>query len=363
MKYPDMQYFSVPADFKEETLRIYDKINKTYPNGHIAETYGQITVDNPYGSGRAQNLLPVVDIQTMRHYIEYSNRLNIRFNYILNSTCLGNQELTQTGVQDLRRFIYDLYDSGVRSLTVTLPAVIELIRSLPLDIEIKASTACRIDNVNKAAQYRNMGVDRIVVHESIHRDFHTLAAICAYFGTGSEIIVNSICHKNCIYQQFHLNQTSHENTFVSNHCSDYYTVQCMLSRYKSPSEFLKLAWIRPEDISQYEAVGFSNFKIQGRHLVQRGDVPRTVEQYINGKYQGNLFQLLDCFAPTNTFLPDISNHQLTDFLYPFVKNDRYCQNNCNQCHYCDQYAQAHLDVNQLTLLCKKANLFYKNYSI
>ena len=81
---------SVPADFKNDTLNEYKRLNQQYSDSKVYETYGEITIDNKFGSGRAADLLPKVDIQKLRVYIDYSHQVGIKFNYTFNTTCLGN---------------------------------------------------------------------------------------------------------------------------------------------------------------------------------------------------------------------------------------------------------------------------------
>lgn len=100
--------------------------------------------------------------------------------------------------------------------------------------------------------FQSIGASRMVVDETINRDFTTLRNIRNAFGNGVELIVNVICHKNCIFEMFHHNQTSHDNhSNKENPSVSYYSHMCMLQRCDRPSTLLKLNWIRPEDISLY----------------------------------------------------------------------------------------------------------------
>ena len=60
----------MPADFSADTLKVYKELNDFYKSSSkIYETYGQITVGNSYGSGRANDLLPAVDDNLLAHSI------------------------------------------------------------------------------------------------------------------------------------------------------------------------------------------------------------------------------------------------------------------------------------------------------
>lgn len=112
-----MKYFIVPADFKNSTIDKYDKQNEKYEHSKVIETYGQISVGNTLGSGRAGDLIPRVDLKGLEQYIKYSAQRGIAFNYTLNATCLGNEEFNEDGILEIKRFLDDLYNAGVESLT------------------------------------------------------------------------------------------------------------------------------------------------------------------------------------------------------------------------------------------------------
>ena len=354
-----MIFFTVPCDFKVSTLNKLMALNHTYTNARVAETYGQITVKNPIGSGRAGDLLPQADIQMLADYIAQSNERGLKFNYTLNPTCLGNMEFSKDGLKIITDFIYTLYVAGVRSFTIAMPSLMELVRSLRLNVEIKASTVCQITNANKASAYKALGADRMVLDESINRNFGTLKRIYKVCNA-IELIVNVICHQNCIYEIFHHNQTSHDSSGTQQ-SYQYYSHRCMMKRCESPANLLRMAWIRPEDLKYYIAIGIHYFKIQGRQAALKGDIVKTVQCYMEQSFEGNLMELLDAFSPTNSFQVFIDNKKLDGYLKPFAEQDQFCHSDCSACHYCDQFLTRNFIVRDITEMNQKASLFYKNY--
>ncbi|MCU0287366.1 MAG: U32 family peptidase [Acidobacteria bacterium] len=357
----EMRYHNIPADFKKETIDKYAELNSRYEYAKVKETYGQITIANPIGSGRAYDLIPQVDMSDLETYIAYSREKNIGFNYTLNTTCLGNKEFTEEGMKEILKFLDDLYAAGVRSLTVTLPSLIELIRRKKYDFEIKASTVCQIINANKAMSYKRMGADVIVLDESINRDFDTLKRIRNAFGERIEIISNVICHKNCIYEMFHHNQTSHDRGHLKKPSVSYYSHRCMMKRCETIANIMRMVWIRPEDIKYYVDAGINIFKLQGRQAVLRGDPVRTTEYYLKESFDGNLIELLDVFSPTNSFVVYVDNKKLDDFIKPFVEKPGFCKNDCTSCGYCDAYVKKHLDTAKIKETFDMATDFYAKY--
>lgn len=357
-----MKYFNIPADFRNETIDRYDQLNSTYTDSKVIETYGQITIGNIVGSGRAYDLIPEINLQKLKDYIEYSKKKKIEFNYTLNTTCVGNMEFTKEGIAKIIGFLDDLYAAGVRSLTISLPSLIELVRVRKYDFEIKASTVCQIINANKALNYKNMGVDKIVVDESINRNFDALKRIRNAFGEEVEVITNVICHQNCVYEMFHHNQTSHDMGGDSSKPSaTFYSHRCMMKRCESVSSLLKLAWIRPEDMKHYTSIGISYFKLQGRQAVLKGDPVRATECYMKERFDGNLVELLDMFSPTNSFMPYLDNRKLDGFIKPFIEKQDFCKNDCSSCNYCEAFIKNCTDYEKTEEIFKLASKFYKEY--
>ncbi|XBX10037.1 U32 family peptidase [Enterocloster clostridioformis] len=355
-----MKHYNVPADFKIETLDWYCGLMDKYPECRITETYGQITVGNRLGSGRAGDLIPAVDLNNLSTYVNCSKKKGIDFNYTLNATCLSNIEFTKNGLKEIMEFLDTIYEIGIDKITIAMPSLIELTKLSKYKFEIKASTLCQIDNANKAINIKQLGADRIVIDESINRDFSTLKSIISSFGKGAEVIVNVICNKDCIYRMFHQNQVSHDIS-TENRSTTYYSHRCIMQRIEKVSNLMRMNWIRPEDIKYYTALGISNFKIQGRQAVQNGNIVMTVESYFKESFDGNLMELLDCFSPTNSFKVYIDNKSLNGFIEPFVVDGEFCKSNCERCGYCDEFIDKCIDRDKTNEVFDLAREFYSQY--
>lgn len=358
-----MRYYSVPADFKKKTIDRYAELNNQYKNSKVLDTYGNITLGSYLGSGRLARQTPRVDIYDLEDYINYSKERNIDFNYTLNASHLHNKEFTEQGVSEIKKFLGKLYQIGVRSLTVSLPSLLELIRSTEYDFRIRSSVICRIDNPNRAAAYKKMGVEKIVLEESINRDFAALKNIREVFGEQVEIIVNQICDKNCMYRFFHYNMMAGDAFGTVNNTSiNYFEHRCVLQQLKSIDNLLKLCWVRPEDIKYYTEIGIHYFKLQGRHTyLQGGDPVKTVVCYFEEHYDGNLMDLLTMFANLTSFKVYVDNKKLEGFIKPFVEKENFCKNMCNKCRYCESYARKCIDYKKAEETITMAREFYNQY--
>ncbi|MEF2965788.1 U32 family peptidase [Paenibacillus sp. M1] len=356
-----MKYYTVAADFKKETIDGYAKLNANYKDSKVLETYGQATIGGILEGGRVLDDIPAISFKELQDYIEYSNSKGIGFNYSLNGSCMGNKEFTEDGVKEIKGFLYKLYDIGVRGLTVALPSLIEIIKSTGLDFEIKASIITKIDNVNKALFYKSMGCERIVTDESLNRSFKDLKNIRQAYGEKVEIIINSLCHKDCAYRMFHYNQTAHDSVDKMTHSiNTFYNHRCMLKRAENVGEVFKLCWVRPEDIKLYEEIGITYYKVQGRHTVSGGDPIRALECYFKQSFDGNLIDLLELFNSPYNFKFNLDNKKLDGFIKPFKEVDNFCKRNCYSCGYCERFAQKNLDYDEAVQINKLATEFYEN---
>ena len=356
-----MKYYNIPADFRKETIDAYDKLNRQYPDSKVVETYGQITVGTMFESGRYFKSIPSVDLIALKEYIDYSRERNIEFNYTFNSPYMHNMEFSDDGILKIKSFLYELYKSGVRILTIAMPSLIDLVKSVDLGFSIKASTICQITNANKALSYKDKGVDRIVLDESVNRDFKTLKAIRNAFGEKVELIVNSLCHKECIYRMFHYLQTS--GTYakeLGEHGQGYFTNRCSLKLFDDITQIMRLCWIRPEDIRYYEQIDIRYYKLQGREYVLFGDPIKTLECYFKEEFDGNLMALLDMFNSKFKFKFEVDNKKLDGFIRPFIEKENFCRHDCDNCKYCVKYAQEAINIKQADKMIMLSKRFDKD---
>lgn len=341
-----MKYYSLPADFKTETLDCYLSLNEKYQDSKVQETYGNITLGNIYGSGRSADTLPELDKEKLRQYVRYSLDHGIKFDYTLNAPSLKNLELTKSGLEKIKEFLKSICDIGIDSMTVSMPSLMEIVKMLAPEIHIKASAISSINTPNKALAYKEFGADRIVVEEAVNRDFGTLKNIVKAFGENVEVITNVVCYRNCIYRQFHYNSYIFDSIeYGSNY--KYYITRCSQRMLNNPSVFLKNSWIRPEDINEYEKIGINHFKIQGRDVIKSANPAKAVEHYFMENFDGNLWELIMLFD--KNFIPSvyIDNKKLDGFIRPFVDHEGFCKNMCDSCGYCDSFVDKAMDVSKI----------------
>lgn len=358
-----MMFFSVPADFKNTTIDRLNRLNDTYTDAKVIETYGQLSEGTFQNSGRAADVIPYADFKALEQYVAYGSKNNIKFHYTLNPSCIGNMEFEEDGIKQIQVLLKRLSEIGIESFTIAIPPLMELAKSLNEKFEIKTSAICEVNSPGKAMFYKKLGAKRIVADADIIRDFRTLRHISEDFGDGVELIVNNVCYKNCAYKIFHYNHDSHcsQKGNKKGLIKDYYTNRCSLQKCQKPENLIKLNWIRPEDLKYYKDIGIRYFKIQGRQSVLKGDLIRTVESYMKEEFDGNLFDLITLFAPYNAFQPYIDNKQLDHFIERFYCYPNACTDLCQTCGYCASYAKKAMHPDEVEQLNKQAQKFYREY--
>ena len=359
-----MIVFNVPADFQTETLIELNNINQDSSKFKVNEVYGQISMGNIYASGRMVGSLPKADIKTLEKYVIACDRYGIHFNYTLNASCMGNLDIDDKSIKQLEAFINDLTDIGINLYTIALPSLMDIVQSLKPKAIIKASAICEINSTEKALHYNNRNVKRMVVDPDITLRFDTLKDICTVFNGEVEIIANNVCLKNCPYKMFHYNHEAHcTKDDHLNKKGTYYYHKCALQKANDLSSYIKLNWIRPEDLHFYYDIGIKSFKLQGRNSISGANLVNVVRAYFSESYDGNLMDLLTLFNPYNKFQPYIDNKRLDGYINRFYENPAACKGLCSACNYCISYTQKCTDMDKLQELNGYAKKLYNAYNM
>lgn len=335
-----MKYFCLPSDFKYATLDTYSEMNHTYRHAKIAETYGQMAPDTFFGSCRMNRSLPPIDRASLEKYIGYGLDRDMEFNYVFNTTCMENDELTEEGYRTIRDFLRMLRDMGVSSVTMALPSLMEIALYATPELKIKASSSCQVNSPLKAKFYDSLGIKRIALDEDITRKFDVLRNIRQVYTGELEIIVNSCCCTDCPYRIFDYNSLSHAHTGQKTY--PYFSTRCRNQHIRAEN-FIRLNWIRPEDLHHYYDTGITWFKLRGRTHVCTGDPAKAVHRYIEEQYEGDLVELLELFSsqrPLAIADCSVDNRSLDGFLDRFVETPESCTKLCDECGYCKYWSEA-----------------------
>ena len=268
--------------------------------------------------------------------------------------------------------------AGVNMVTVTLPFLLQMAKRYFPHLKVCVSSFARVQNVHMAQYWEAVGADRIILPESIARDFDTLTAIRKAVRCELELIANHCCLFHCPLDLHHRNMVSHgsqEGHPCGGFAADYCKLTCQLTKLKRPVELIMARWIRPEDVRSYEEIGIDCLKLVERF---RGteSLLHIVDAYDRRIYRGNLAELLTLpqegsYLSPNleiTQRPDlieqerfreilevlrepftgrlsIDNEKLDGFLDHFRKVD-CLRTDCDYCGYCDRVASKAISIDE-----------------
>ncbi len=343
---------------------------RDYP---VYEIYGKLKNDF-IGGGRPDNTLADVEKEKFENHIKKARKAGIKFNYLLNGSCLSNDEQDVKWQNRFKEFLSYLRDVGVNALTVTNPYILQFVKKyFPNDFTVRISTFACIDSYEKAKYWEDMGADYICVDfVKINRDFNALKYMVENLKKAKiEILATNSCLKNCPMIYTHTNALSHASikSDKKSYYEDWSLFYCQKKELENLEEYIKSPWVRPEDIKYYEKIGIEHFKITERDFPTI-ELVKRVKAYTERKYEGNLLDLIQghgCYTKnilnfeknevsTRKDIYDeirrvrglgqprecerhiyIDNKKLDGFIEFFVKNK--CTNKCDKCNYCKRIAE------------------------
>jgi collagenase-like PrtC family protease len=261
---------------------------QSYP---VAEVYGKFPVDF-VGGGRPSYMGTPLSAADLRAYVAILQRHGIAFNYLLNSSCLGNREWTRRFQRRISSLLDRLQQWGITWLTVSTPFLLELIKTRFPSFRVKVGIYAQVDTLKRAKFWEDLGADAINLESfSINRDLPRLATIRKAVRCDLQLIANHPCLPNCALQPYHQNGIAHGSDGSRNLFIDYCFLRCSRMRLADPSLFIKSAWIRPEDLHVYEAMGYETFKLLERGMPSE-DLLKRVRAYSDRRFDGNLAEIL-----------------------------------------------------------------------
>ena len=369
--------------------KLIDKI-KEYP---VYEVYGKLKHDY-IGGGRPDNTLSNIDKEKFENHVKKVRKAGIRFNYLLNGSCLANVEQDPNWQYQVKEFLIYLKSVGVNALTITNPYILMFVKKhFKDDFKVRLSTFACIDSYTKAKYWEDLGADYMCVDfVKINRDFKTLKYMVENLKKAKiEILVTNSCLKNCPMIYTHTNGLSHASNQDKNGnlYEDWSLFYCQKKELENVEEYIKSPWVRPEDIKYYEDIGIEHFKITERGF-PTDELVKRVQAYVDRKYDGNLLDLIQghgVVASENLKLEKrqlsnrkeiyeeikrvrglgkpreckrhiyIDNNKLDNFIKFFVDNK--CTGNCKSCGYCNMIAKKVIYKNEE--VCSYLQDLYNKY--
>ncbi|MCP3922171.1 MAG: hypothetical protein GY714_06250 [Desulfobacterales bacterium] len=232
------------------------------------------------------------------------------FCYTLNASCFGNKEFDPTKINSIMEELELIGDIGVDSVAVTIPSLIEMVKTKLPGVRVKASVINQIGSVHSVKYFtEHLGVGEICIGIDNNRDFKLLEAMRKATPIKLEILANEDCLFHCPYRAYHYNMQSHgskkDDQFGGRYI-DYCVMKCIKHRVLDHKEIIKARFVRPEDVKYYEEIGIDSIKISARHLPSEWGM-RSVKAYSERKYEGNLG---DIISPIAMSIPEDSLHRI-----------------------------------------------------
>lgn len=259
----------------------------------VTGLYGQIWED-PLGGGRMALFIPRITREEAASFISEARRKGLGFNYLINAACLNNMEFTRQGYRKIVDHLEWIASTGADMVTVTLPFLLPMIKRFFPRLKVCVSSFARVQNVQMARYWEEMGADKIVLPENIARDFRTLQLIRDAVGCELELIANHCCLYHCPLDLHHRTMVSHgsqQGHPCGGFAPDYCKLACQRMKLVRPAELIKARWIRPEDVGHYEEIGIDCLKLVERFRGTESLI-NIVDAYEQRSYPGNLAEIL-----------------------------------------------------------------------
>ena len=351
--------FKVGCNFD---LKLIDKaveLNEKYKGkAEIKEWFGS-DAQNHFVTARPKWRLPDIDEKFFKEFIRKSRDNGIVFNYTMNSIQpYGSKNEMVNHKQEIQDFVKKLEDMGVYRITFANPMMGMIIREVS-NIELEISCITHIDTVTQLKYFHEtLGVNKFCnsILKNRDRDFLANAAkYCNDNGIILELLANEWCsvagkgyathcpYRDSCYLCHATNVTKEDSMSYDNYPMHF----CMFARDDHSEEaWLRMRWIRPEDLHYYNDIGINYFKISGRTGTTEY-VSKMMEAYMSNNWEGNLLNL---WKPLQTIYNNqgefeeklpiyIDNKKLDGFMDHWFNKNFECANQLcgTTCTYCEDF--------------------------
>lgn len=351
-------HLKIGSNFDFQMIDRIREINDIHTNSIIDEVYGS-RKESAKLTARPAFRLPDIDRKSFCDYVKRLNAIGVSFNYTLNSSFLGGKEEIKKNESAILEYIKFLSCSGVGVITVTLPLMAEYIRTVDKNIRIEISTISHIDTVTQVALWKERyGISKVCGNLYKNREIKFLKGLATYCNKNNivlTLIVNEFCGNgldagsgvtNCIYRDHCYGLHSIGYDIDENIYCDYPMGRCIQSRSKA-TDWIKMNFIRPEDLRLYNRIGINHFKITGR-TGSTNYIFKVVKAYADEYFCGNVLELwkhletISGLEDDSKYTPNyhINNRDLDSFLNYWFENEQHiCANEeCGvSCTYCDSF--------------------------
>lgn len=351
--------FKVGCNFDMALIDKAVELNEKYKGkAEIKEWFGS-DASNDQVTARPKWRLPDINKKYFEEFVKKSLDNNIIFNYTMNSIQpYGSKTNMLAHKQEIQDFAKWLEDIGVYRITFANPMMAMFIREVS-NIELEGSCILHVDTVTQMKYYHEtLGVNKFCnsILKNRDRDFLKNAAkYCNENHIILELLANEFCgvagkgyathcpYRDSCYLCHATNVTKEDSMSYDNYPMHF----CMFARDDHSDEaWLRMRWIRPEDLHYYNDIGINYFKVSGRTGTTEY-VGKMMEAYMSQHWDGNLLNLWKplqtIYNGKNEFeqkLPTyIDNKKLDGFLDHWFNQNFECANELcgTTCKYCEKF--------------------------
>ena len=350
-----MNQFKLGTNFDLGLLDGIKTLNEKYEN-KIVEVYGSDRA-HAFLAARPDFRLPEIEQNELIKYVSKANKINVAFNYTMNTIFPGSKDFLEQHLKEIENWIKFLENIGVYRITVANPLLLEIIRNVSKNIKLEISTIAHIDAVTQLKYYNlHYNVDKFCGNLIKNRSFKFLKSAgdwCKRNDCTYEVMVNEFCGvggsdfaTHCLYRDscylFHSTNKTKEDALKFNNFPMEY---CMSSRKTDPCNWLRMRFVRPEDLKIYNQFGINHFKITGR-TGSTEYLLKVAEGYMSETWNENLLAL---WKPLETIQSEesevkfahsenIPNSKLNGFISHWTNDlnfdcaNEICGETCRYCH-------------------------------
>lgn len=317
-------------------------------NIKVSEVYGSIPND-VIGSARSKDKLHNCNYGVLEEHVKLCHDKEIEVAYANNALCIGSLKSLDTKVDIFLEHLMTLDKTGIDSIILAFPFLIELTKKHFPRMKVYVSTIAHVDSTKMLKYYQEMGANKIALPIDVNRDFRLLHSLKRESGNlDLEVLMTDACIFECPYRQNHFALQSHDSVEENENpqkaeVKNYPFDRCWRQLIANwPAEFLKSRWIRPEDLHIYEKIGIDKFKISGRTLPEEW-ILRSTKAYLSREWSGNILDIFPIipgnYKNEGLSTYHLSNKQLDGFIDYFLQKGDRCRIDCGtECNYCDSYA-------------------------
>ena len=138
--------------------------------GIIESVYGKLSEDI-VGGGRQSMILPDISWKELEKHVNVCHGYRIKFNYLLNASCMDNRELIGPSHRKIMDFVGKVRDAGADGVTVSNTTMLKMVKAQFPELKVCTSVYMKPVTVNEVVEFEQEGADEITLYHNFTRNF------------------------------------------------------------------------------------------------------------------------------------------------------------------------------------------------